>query len=119
MPPIRDVVGYCPMGCGPHLHVMSGGMIMCLAKGCPDPGAVTGILSDPETSDIVQVNEDGFSILYPLRERLGGGLFDCPVNKALAAMAEPPALPGRYRATMEEDGMLDLAAMESSDQEIR
>lgn len=107
------------MGCGPHLHVMSGGLIMCLAKDCPDPGAVTQIISDPETLDVVQIDEDGFSILHPLRERLGGGLFDCPVNRALAAMPEPPALPGRYRAALGEDGILDLAVIEAAGQESR
>jgi hypothetical protein len=91
---------------------MSGGLIMCLAKDCPDPGAVTQIISDPETCDVVQIDGDGFSILHPLRERLDGGLFDCPVNKALAAMAEPPALPGRYRATIGEDGIVDLTVAE-------
>jgi Family of unknown function (DUF6085) len=107
------------MGCGPHLHVMSGGLIMCLAKGCPEPGAVTGILSSPETRDVVQIDEDGFSILHPLRERLGNGLLDCPVNRALLAMPGPPALPGRYRATLGEDGTLDLTAMEDAGQESR
>jgi hypothetical protein len=75
--------------------------------------AVEKLLSQPESHlDIVQIDGDGFSILHPLRERLDGGLFDCPVNKALAAMAEPPALPGRYRATIGEDGIVDLTVAE-------
>jgi hypothetical protein len=98
---------------------MSGGMIMCLAKDCPDPGAVTGILSDPETRDVVQIDEDGFSILHPLRERVNGSPFDCPVNKALIAMPGPPAPPGRYRAAIGEDGILNLDVIEVTGQESR
>ena len=115
MPPIMDVVGYCPMGCGPHLHVMSGGMIMCLAPGCPNPGAVTHLISQPQSHlDVVQIDEDGFSILHPLRERLDGSLFDCPVNKALLAMPAPPAPPGKYRARIDENGNLDLETLEGA-----
>lgn len=103
---------YCPMGCGNTLHVMSSGMIRCLLKSCPDPMATEKLLGQPESHlDVVQIDEDGFSILHPLRERLGGGLFDCPVNKALLAMPEPPALPGRYRAKLGEDGTLDLSRL--------
>jgi Family of unknown function (DUF6085) len=107
MPPIRDVVGYCPMGCGPHLHVMSGGMIMCLAPGCPDPGSVTGIISDPETNDVVEFTDERFTVLHPLRERLSGNLFGCPVNQAVLALDDPPD-PGRYRARLGENGKLVL-----------
>jgi hypothetical protein len=125
VPPIRDVVGYCPMGCGPHLHVMSGGMIMCLAPGCPDPGAVTQIISDPETCDIVEFTEDDFRVLHPLRERIGGSLFDCPVNRACRDMPEPPrdgtgkiAL-GRYRAWLDKDGILTLDMLPLLEQPVR
>lgn len=111
---------YCPMGCGNTLHVMASGMIRCLLKKCPDPMAVEKLLSRPESHlDIVQIDEDGFSMLHPLRERVNGALFECPVNRALLAMAEPPALPGRYRATLGEDGILDLTVIEAAGQESR
>jgi hypothetical protein len=111
---------YCPMGCGNTLHVMQPGMIRCLLKGCHDPMAVQKILSQPESHlDIVQIDEDGFSILHPLRERIGGGLFDCPVNKALLAMSAPPAPPGRYQAKLGDDGRVDLTVTEVAGQESR
>jgi hypothetical protein len=94
-------------------------MIMCLAKDCPEPGAVTRIISSTETKDIVQIDAGGFSILHPLRERLGNGLLDCPVNKALLAMSEPPALPGRYQARLGDDGTVDLTVMEVAVPESR
>ncbi len=46
---IRDISGaYCPMGCGETLHLMTGGMMQCLNRGCPNSGAAQKILSDPE-----------------------------------------------------------------------
>lgn len=106
MPPIRDVVGYCPMGCGPRLHVMSGGMIMCLAPECPDPGAVTGIISDPETEHVADITSDGWTLKHPLRERVGDGLFACGAGRALAQFDEAGKLPapGRWRFRLDADG---------------
>jgi hypothetical protein len=110
MPPITDVVGYCPMGCGPHLHVMSGGMIMCLAKDCPDPGAVTGILSERETLDVVTFDDHSFNVLHPLRERIGHALLTCPVAAHIAELDGPPpgVSDGKYRAYLDQDGELAL-----------
>jgi Family of unknown function (DUF6085) len=102
MPPIRDVVGYCPMGCGPHLHVMSGGMIMCLAPKCPDPGSVTKILSDPETGHVVEVTDNGYTVKHPLRERVDD-LFSCGTALAMGAEVLPP---GRWRPEARDDGTL-------------
>jgi hypothetical protein len=111
---------YCPMGCGNTLHVMSSGAIRCLLPKCPDPMAAEKLLSQPESHlDVVQIDEDGFSILHPLRERLGSGLFNCPVNRKLLAMPEPPALPGRYQAKLGADGKLELTVMEVAGQESR
>lgn len=106
MPFIRDVAGHCPMGCGPHLHVMSGGMVKCLAEGCPDPGAVTKILADRETGHVADVTEDGWTLKHPLRERIGDGLFTCGAGGALARLAEAGALPapGRWRLRLDADG---------------
>jgi hypothetical protein len=115
--PIMDLPTlYCPMGCGNTLHVMPVGVIRCLLKGCPDPMAVQKILSQPESHlDVVQIDEDGFSILHPLRERIDGSLFDCPVNRRLALLEEPPAPPGRYLAVMGEDGAVDLTVVETTE----
>jgi hypothetical protein len=115
MPPVRDVVGYCPMGCGPRLHVMSGGMIMCLAEGCPDPSAVTAILSERETLDVVTFDEDSFNVLHPLRERIGRALLTCPVAAACARLSGPPdSGNGQFRAWLDEDKRLILKRIEET-----
>lgn len=93
------------MGCGPHLHVMPGGMIMRLAPGCPDRGAVTGIISDPETGHVADVTEDGWTLKHPLRERLGDGLFACTAGEVMRRAEEDGALlPGRWRLLPGTDG---------------
>jgi hypothetical protein len=97
MQPIRDVAGYCPMGCGTTLHLMPGGMIQCLASDCPDPGAVTKILAEAETRDIVQVEGGHFNVLHPLRERIGGALLSCPVAASVAGLSRRALPDGRYR----------------------
>jgi len=108
MPPIRDVVGYCPMGCGPHLHVMSGGMIKCLDPECPNPGAVTHILSDQETEHVAEITDDGWTLKHPLRERLGGDLFACEMGRKMTAVqeSERSMAAGRWRLTLTEQGSL-------------
>lgn len=105
---IWDIQGvYCPMGCGQTLHLMGGGMIECLAQGCPDSGAVQKILSEPETDDIVEFYEDSFTVLHPLKERLGG-LFTCRVHNLCNRMPGPPeGGAGRYRARV-KNGTLEL-----------
>lgn len=105
---IRDIPGvYCP-ACGQQkLHLMQADVIYCLALGCPDPDAAQKVLSDPETRDVVEFTDEDFRILHPLRERIGGVLFDCPVHRACQAVDGPPA-PGRYRAWLDKDGILTL-----------
>jgi hypothetical protein len=109
-PWIRDILGvYCPACGAQKLHLMQSDVIHCLAPGCPNPDAAQKILSDPETRDVVEFTGDDFRILHPLRERIGGSLFDCPVHQALQHMAGPPeSAPGRYRARLDEDGKLLL-----------
>ena len=111
MPPIRDVVGYCPMGCGQHLHLMPGGMIKCLAPGCPDPGSVTKILLDPETEHAVEVTDDGFMVKHPLRERVDD-LFACTTGMAMGAQVLPV---GRWRPQVRDDGTLFFKRIEPAE----
>lgn len=94
------------MGCGPHLHVMSGGMIMCLAPGCPDPGAVTGIISDAETEHIVVYKGGTYIVRHPLRERIGDALVECDLAAAVFRLSDHPQEDGRYRMRFDEDDRL-------------
>jgi hypothetical protein len=112
MPHVRDISGaVCPMGCGETLHLMSGGLIMCLARGCPDQGAAQKILSDRETEHVVVFGEDLFTVRHPLRERIGDGLLSCEVHDMCWRMDGPPGgAAGRYRARVTPEG-LDLEPM--------
>lgn len=107
--PIIDMVGvYCPMGCGQTLHLMPSGMMQCLNRGCPNPGAAQKILSDPEHEDIVVFGPDSFTVLHPVRERLGD-LFTCQVHQACSALDGPPeGKTGRFRARFDGQGRLEL-----------
>lgn len=109
MTQIRDVAGYCPMGCGQALHLMPSGMIRCMGPGCPEPDAVTRILNDPETEHVVWFEETTFTLMHPLRERLAGedartALAACALNEHIRSMDGPPVAPGRYRALAGADG---------------
>jgi hypothetical protein len=114
-----DMHAPCPMCSERKLHILVSGVIRCLNRKCPRPMGAQEILDGDPGADIVQIDEGGFSILHPLRERIDGGLFDCPVNKAILAMAEPPAPPGRYRAALGEDRALNLTPVEEAGQESR
>ena len=93
------VAGYCPMGCGATLFLAAGGHITCSYQGCPNSTAVADILDERETEHIVTIRDDNFSILHPLRERLGSQLDDCAIHAYMMGLSGPPAMPGRYRAT--------------------
>jgi hypothetical protein len=109
MPPIRDIHGvYCP-ACGKQkLHLLAAGAIFCLTPGCPEPRAAQKILSDPETLDVVTFTPYGFTVLHPLRERLEGQLFDCPVHRACGDLGGPPDGYGRYRVSLDENRKLAM-----------
>ncbi|MCU1679246.1 MAG: hypothetical protein JWM93_4004 [Frankiales bacterium] len=94
-----DIHGYCPMGCGTTLSAGASGRISCVDIDCPRPYAVDELLSAPETEHVVEFGESTFTVQHPLRERLDGSLFACPVHSAIAALDGPPVPPGRYRAT--------------------
>lgn len=94
----EKVRGYCPVGCGETLMLGEGGHVTCSWVGCPEPTAVDRIIGDRETEHIVKLDEEGFDVLHPLRERLGGELFSCTLHEDLRALDGPPREPGRYRA---------------------
>lgn len=93
----RTVKGYCPMGCGPSLFRAPSGHITCSYVECPNPSAASDVLADPEVEHVVEFKEDAFYVLHPLRERLEGWLFDCPVHRQISDLSGPPVEPGRYR----------------------
>jgi hypothetical protein len=111
MPQIQDIAGaYCPMGCGETLHLMTGGLICCLGPDCPDQGAARQILADRESEHVVVFGADSYTILHPLRDRLGD-LFSCTVHLLVQALPGPPGGDtGRYRARI-TDGELILEAL--------
>jgi hypothetical protein len=99
----ETVQGYCPMGCGRTLFLASGGYITCARDKCPDPGAASDLLADAEHEHIAVLGEDTFSIQHPLRERLNGELFECPLHAYVSELDGPPRRPGRYRVRQSGD----------------
>lgn len=93
------VAGHCPMGCGETLVLNNHGWIVCSSHGCPNPGAVHILLADDEVEHIVMFLDDGgFQLQHPLRERLDGALFACTLHQHLCQGDEPDDPEGRYRA---------------------
>ena len=101
----HKVPGRCPMGCGETLFLGNGNYITCSWEKCPNPGAVADLLLDcTEHRHIVQLVEYDFSIQHPIRERLNGELFDCPLHRYLNSLTGPPRKPGRYFVSEAGDG---------------
>lgn len=92
------IQGHCPMGCGETLEVPPNGYIACSATNCPRPTAAHEILSERD-EHIVEITDDGFTILHPSRERLDNGLFSCKLQSWMAELNGPPHKPGRYRVS--------------------
>lgn len=91
------IKGRCPMGCGDTLFIGSGGYITCSWHKCPNPSAAGDILLDhAEHRHIVRLEAFDYSIQHPLRERLDGELFDCPLDAFMRSLIGPPRKPGRY-----------------------
>jgi hypothetical protein len=68
---------------------------MCLQKGCSAPDTATKLLADSETEHVVRFDESGFfTVRHPLRERVGGSLFDCGVHSLVSDMCEGFGGPG-------------------------
>lgn len=74
--------------------------ITCTALGCYDPLAWMQLMKEGgETEHIVRIEDDGHSIQHPIRERIGGRLFECSLFTWLHEMALRSELPscGIYR----------------------
>jgi Family of unknown function (DUF6085) len=96
-----EIQGNCPMGCGEGLILGEGGVIWCGSLLCPRPGAAAEILADPEAAHIATLDENGYTIRHPLRERLDDALMRCSLHAYLADGGWNPEVPGRYRVTGE------------------
>lgn len=96
---IREVAGFCPMGCGQTLFLGTGGHVTCSALSCLRPTAADEILSDREAGHIVELGQADFSMVHPLRERLDNGLLHCELRLHLESLPGPPQPVGRYRVT--------------------
>lgn len=84
----RRVKGRCPMGCGETLYLAVKGIVECSSATCDEPGAVTALLLGGETEHLVQFDEDDFSCLHPLRERLDHQLLTCGISDAVKIMID-------------------------------
>lgn len=98
------VAGHCPT-CGQRELAIepdpwggtSSRSLICVARDCPDPTAADKVLADGEVEHIVTLEEEHFHIQHPLRERIDGELFACPLHAYLASLDSPPVAPGRFR----------------------
>jgi hypothetical protein len=97
MTPSRHVRGHCPMGCGETLFLALAGYVICSCTTCHNPSAVSLILHESEIFHIVKIEESGFSIKHPIRERIGEDLFKCQLHEYLSGLDELPVVPGRYQ----------------------
>ena len=101
-----DVQGHCP-ACGQDdLHVLSDvGIVHCLNPMCPDDGAATKILADPEIHHVVQFHADlTFNVKHPLRERIGDKLLTCLIHTEVQRMyADGGATEGTWRLKHRDD----------------
>ena len=103
----RNIQGYCPMGCGATLFLGNGGHVTCSWHACPDPAKADEILSTRESEHIVEIEENRFQVLHPLRER-GEELFECSIHEQLGDLDGPPAPPGRYRVTRSRSSLPEI-----------
>ena len=100
---LRNIIGFCPMGCGATLvpvaedcQADAAVKPVCLHEGCPRPTAAAEILADSETEHLVERKERDYTVRHPLRERLDNQLLGCDLHANIHGMSAPPP-PGRYR----------------------
>lgn len=95
------------MGCGETLAVFPWGqrmVIECQAPQCSRPTAVRELLRDTETEHRVVIDDDGFTIRHPLRERLDEALLQCDFHVYLSRIPSDLVDPGSYRAVRSVSG---------------
>lgn len=99
----EHVAGYCPMGCGKTLFLGAMGYVTCSYLQCPNPTALSNIITDAETEHRVTFSKTKFTITHPLRERLTD-MAKCALHDYLDRLGGPPVKTGRYRATAHGTG---------------
>lgn len=98
--------GFCPM-CGKRSLAVEVSLVRgptarvrCYHPDCPDPEGIDKLMQDSEVHHILDVNEwQTWTLKHPLRERINGNLFECPLHGFLRqefAFRYPPEQ-GRYR----------------------
>jgi len=95
------VAGYCPMGCGQTLYVdieQEPTQVLCVEGDCPRNDAMSLIMGNPETEHVVDFQADGYTVQHPLRERILGHLFDCPLFEQLSSIPNM-RWQGKFRVT--------------------
>lgn len=90
------VQGLCPMGCGRTLFLADGGHVTCSWHECPRPSAADELLH-LDDRHVVTVDDVGFTVEHPTRERVEGSMHNCAVFQGLRALDGAPVKPGRYR----------------------
>ena len=84
MPDIYQLKAVCP-ACGSALAMSTiDGEIICNEQTCKRPTAASELLNEQAVNyHIVKLEEDGWTTLHPIIERLDRVLFDCPVDATL------------------------------------
>lgn len=84
-----------------------------LASACNVAGYVV-VKDDPH--HVVELTPAGWTLQHSLSCRLSGSLFDCPMNVAVRNVmraVDGPATFGRFIATVDDDGLLNLSDLPS------
>lgn len=96
------IYGQCPMGCGEYLEVGRYDFeVRCVSPSCPRPTALHELLKAEHLDHLVEVREDGWTTIHPLKERLDWALAACELDEYIRQFDGPPVIPGRYRVIVE------------------
>jgi hypothetical protein len=98
---MKQVNGFCPMGCGETLWLDTHGYVTCQNVECERPRAASELLALP-ADHFVTFDDFGFTVEHPMRERVLGTMPKCEVHAALRKLQGPPVPNGRYKVTKRE-----------------
>lgn len=96
---VHQVAGYCP-ACGGVLAVDETGVITCTERACPDALAAHKILGESETEHLVEIDDHGFHVKHPLRERIDNALLTCEVLTSLQQHVPESHSRGTFRVKL-------------------